>query len=105
MFLTLWLILSAGEDTSMGPINRDDPHGGDAAYMLWPYKLIVGKIQQSGWCGEVHPNNSLPWNSFDSVEQCNTSTKLGCLFNVLEGTLHSSACARVCHERVGRFSV
>ena len=24
---------------------------GDAAYMLWPYKLIVGHIQQAGWCG------------------------------------------------------
>ena len=80
-----WALTPFGEDTSMGPINRDDPHGGDAAYMLWPHKLIVGAIQQSGWCGEVHPNNSLPWDSFASVEQCNTSTKIGCLFNVLEG--------------------
>ena len=53
--------------------------------MLWPHKLIVGKVQQSGWCGAVHPNNSLPWDSFASVEQCNSSTKIGCLFNVLEG--------------------
>ena len=62
--------------------NRDDPHGGDAAYMLWPHKLLVGAVQQSGWCGEVHPNNSAPWDSFKSIEQCNTSTKIGCLFNV-----------------------
>ena len=61
----------------------DDPHGGDAAYMLWPHKLLVGAVQQSGWCGEVHPNNSAPWDSFKSIEQCNTSTKIGCLFNVL----------------------
>jgi hypothetical protein len=27
------------------------PWLGDAAYMLWPHKLIVGRIQQSGWCG------------------------------------------------------
>lgn len=52
--------------------------------MLWPHKLIVGAIQQAGWCGEVHPNNTQPWDSFKTVEQCNTSTKIGCLFNVLE---------------------
>ncbi len=76
-------------DEKFGLINR---------YMLWPHKLIVGKIQQSGWCGEVHPNNSLPWDSFASVEQCNTSTKVGCLFNVLEGALHTDTCARVRHQ-------
>ena len=32
-----WALTPFGEDTSMGPINRDDPHGGDAAYMLWPH--------------------------------------------------------------------
>ena len=64
--------------------------------MVWPHKLIVGKIHQSGWCGEVHPNNTLPWDSFASVEQCNTSTKIGCLFNVLEGMLLTDACARAC---------
>jgi hypothetical protein len=72
--------------------------------MVWPHKLIVGKIQQSGWCGEVHPNNTLPWDSFASVEQCNTSAKIGCLFNVLEGALLPDACARVCIQSDSIFA-
>ena len=76
--------------------NRDDPHGGDAAYMLWPHKLLVGAVQQSGWCGEVHPNNSAPWDSFKSIEQCNTSTKIGCLFNVRLSTPQHSIDPAIC---------
>jgi hypothetical protein len=51
-----WAMTPFGEDTYVGPSpnpgprDRDDPHGGDAAYMLWPFKLIVGRVQQSGWC-------------------------------------------------------
>jgi hypothetical protein len=61
-------------------------HGGDAAYMLWPYKLLVGKVEQSGWCGPVHPNITQPWDSFKSTIQCNNTAtgKLGCLFNVVD---------------------
>eukprot|EP01047_Picozoa_sp_COSAG01_P092790 COSAG01_NODE_24083_length_791_cov_1.044798_2_plen_82_part_01 len=55
--------------------------------MLWPFKLLVGRVQQSGWCGEVHPNRSKTWDSFKSVEHCNdTATgKIGCLFDVRAG--------------------
>eukprot|EP01052_Picozoa_sp_SAG31_P026846 SAG31_NODE_2464_length_5655_cov_2.777898_5_plen_265_part_00 len=65
-------------------IVQRDSHGGDAAYMLWPFKLLVGRVQQSGWCGKVHPNTTKKWDSFKSVEQCNdTATgKIGCLFDV-----------------------
>lgn len=93
--LDLWPLISGVNGTSprrewaMTPIGEStarDAHGGDAAYMRWPYKLIVGRVEQSGWCGEVHPNNSLPWDSYASIEHCNdTSTgKLGCLFNVVD---------------------
>ena len=78
-----WSMTPFGEDTTAA---RDNTHGGDAAYMLWPYKLLVGKVRQSGWCGQVHPNNTLRWDSFKSIEQCNdTATgKIGCLFNVVD---------------------
>ena len=70
--------------TPLGESTERDAHGGDAAYMLWPYKLIVGRVEQSGWCGQIHPNNSKPWDSFASVEQCSPAGKVGCLFNVVE---------------------
>ena len=54
--------------------------------MAYPYKLLVGRVRQAGWCGNVHPNNTLPWDSFATVEQCNdTATgKVGCLFDVVQ---------------------
>ena len=55
-----WPITPMGEDLA-----RCDT-GGDAAYMAeGRYKLIYGKIMQSGWCGQVHPNVTAPWDSFD----------------------------------------
>jgi hypothetical protein len=49
------------------------------------YKLIVGeRVEQAGWCGQVHPNNSHPWNSFATQINCSaTPTKMGCLFDIL----------------------
>jgi len=93
--LNQWPLLSGANATSprrewsLSPFGTDlsrDAHGGDAAYMLWPYKLLVGHVQQSGWCGEVHPNLTKTWDSFKSIEQCNDSStgKIGCLFNVLD---------------------
>ena len=54
------------------------------------YKLLVGKIRQAGWCGQVHPNISTTWNSFETIENCSYPGKLGCLFDVLndEGEHH-----------------
>lgn len=76
-----WPITPFGED-----INRCDT-GGDAAFMAeGRYKLIVGSIRQSGWCGQVHPNLTQPWDTFASasVEECTVnSDKVGCLFDVL----------------------
>lgn len=96
--LNMWPLLlgdtntSARREWAMTPLGEDahraSTHGGDAAYMLWPYKLLVGRVEQSGWCGQVHPNKSKPWDSFKSVIQCNNTAsggrKLGCLFNVVE---------------------
>ena len=48
------------------------------------YKLLVGNVSQAGWCGEVHPNASRPWDSFQTVLSCRVSSaKTGCLFDVL----------------------
>lgn len=99
--LNLWGVLSGANTTSprrewsLSPFGTDlsrDTHGGDAAYMLWPFKLLVGRVQQSGWCGEVHPNKTKTWDSFKSVEQCNdTATgKIGCLFDVRTGKSDTS---------------
>lgn len=75
----------------MTPFKEDthrSGHGGDAAYMLYPYKLLVGKVEQAGWCGATHPNVSQPWDSFADKIHCNNTAsggkKLGCLFNVVE---------------------
>ena len=55
--LNQWPLLSGANATSprrewsLSPFGTDlsrDAHGGDAAYMLWPYKLLVGHVQQSG---------------------------------------------------------
>ena len=47
------------------------------------YKLLVGNVSQSGWCGETHPNLTAPWDSFADVAVCTTKAKPGCLFDVL----------------------
>ena len=57
------------------------------------YKLLVGKVRQSGWCGQFHPNRTQPWDTFDrnSTEHCTVHhrhpkvglKKVGCLFDVL----------------------
>ena len=76
-----WPLTPLGEDLSRSA------HGGDAAYMAeGRYKLIVGsRIEQQGWCGQVHPNTSLVWDSFkDTTGECaKTKKKTGCLFDVL----------------------
>jgi len=77
-----WPLTPFGEDPARAP------HGGDdAAYMAeGRYKLLVGQIRQSGWCGQIHPNLTKPWDSFNTVEACTVPEKgkIGCLFDVLE---------------------
>ena len=117
-----WPITPLGEDTV-----REDC-GGDAAYMAegkpplarlsfeqsegrcraaGRFKLLVGKVYQSGWCGQVHPNLTQPWDTFsrNSTEHCthlikegskpshghdcwkkdepHKDCKVGCLFDIL----------------------
>lgn len=55
-------------------------HGGDAAYVSYPYKLLVGLVRQNGWPGQVHPNASNVWDSFEDVANCSS----GCLFDVVD---------------------
>lgn len=60
--------------------------GGDAAYMKLPYKLIVGDvIAQAGWCGPIHPNSSMAWDSFATTINCSWTPpyRFGCLFDVV----------------------
>ena len=62
-----WPITPLGEDTA-----REDC-GGDAAYMAeGRYKLLVGRVYQSGWCGQRHPNLTQPWDTFarNATEHC-----------------------------------
>lgn len=77
---TEWPLTPMGEDTTRAT------HGGDAAYMAeGRYKLIVGeRVEQAGWCGQVHPNISRRWDSFKDVTNCSArGAKKGCLFDVL----------------------
>ena len=50
------------------------------------WKLLVGDVRQAGWCGQVHPNASSPWDSFETIEHCTVPSrgKLGCLFNIVQ---------------------
>lgn len=67
---------------------RTANYGGDAAYMRFPHKLLVGDIiSQAGWCGPIHPNTSVSWNTFDTTINCSWSPaedRYGCLFNVID---------------------
>ena len=65
-----WSMTPFGEDT------KRSAYGGDAAYMLYPYKLLVGKVRQAGWCGPTHPNVSQPWDSFNDIIECNNTASL-----------------------------
>ena len=62
------------------------PHGGDAAYIAeGRYKLLIGNIRQAGWTGQIHPNSTAPWDSFNDVLDCTARTeKLGCLFDIID---------------------
>ena len=64
-----WPLTPLGEDTVRSE------HGGDAAYMAGGrYKLIVGsRVEQAGWCGQSHPNQTAPWDSFKTVLNCSAS--------------------------------
>uniref|UniRef100_A0A7S2TXL1 Sulfatase N-terminal domain-containing protein n=1 Tax=Lotharella oceanica TaxID=641309 RepID=A0A7S2TXL1_9EUKA len=83
---TDFAITPLGEDTNR-PGEDAARHGGDAAYMAeGRYKLIVGYIRQAGWCGQIHPNTTSPWNAFDDIQNCTTlgsEGKIGCLYDVL----------------------
>ena len=50
------------------------------------YKVILGDVRQAGWCGQVHPNVSLPWDSFGTVLKCTDASrgKPCCLFDVID---------------------
>jgi len=74
-----WPLTPMGED-----LVREDC-GGDAAYMMGGFKLIVGFVLQDGWTGQFHPNNTLPWDSYEHQHNCTIKEqgKIGCLFDVV----------------------
>eukprot|EP01060_Flectonema_neradi_P015829 TRINITY_DN22473_c0_g1_i1.p1 TRINITY_DN22473_c0_g1~~TRINITY_DN22473_c0_g1_i1.p1 ORF type:complete len:537 (+),score=95.68 TRINITY_DN22473_c0_g1_i1:45-1613(+) len=74
-----WSLTPLGESLSRSS------DGGDAAYMSeGRYKLIVGKIRQAGWCGQIHPNTTQPWDSMKDILECPyLDNKPGCLFDIL----------------------
>jgi len=93
--LNMWDLISGSNKTSpryefsITPVGEDivrEDCGGDAAYMMGGYKLIVGFVLQDGWTGQVHPNLSAPWDSYHSVQYCTRQeiNKLGCLFDVMK---------------------
>ena len=104
-----------------GDDNDDDGDGGDDDHCDdgdgGRYKVIVGSIRQAGWCGQVHPNLTKPWDAFDTVLNCTDPAinKTCCLFDVLAGTTDRQmvcvcvctcvcvcVCVCVCGEEVGR---
>ena len=93
--LNMWPMLSGKNTTSprtevwLTPLSGDrfnasNPRSGDAALIVGQHKLIVGNISQSSWCGATYPNLTTPWVTWDTIEQCTTSEKVGCLFDVFD---------------------
>jgi len=90
--LNMWPLLSGTNMTSprtevwLTPLSGDranatNPRSADAAIILGRHKLIVGNISQASWTGRLHPNNSVDWDTWSTVEQCTSPGKLGCLFD------------------------
>ena len=52
-----------------------------SAWLLYTNATMVEK----GWCGQIHPNKTQPWDSFNDVTTAcaKTESKTGCLFDVL----------------------
>lgn len=74
-----WSLTPFGEDFTSANGSRA-LHGGDAGFMAeGRYKLLWGSVAQAGWCGQIHPNLTQPWDSFAMVANCSS----GCLFDVL----------------------
>merc|ERR1711862_1057394 len=36
----------------------------------------------ASWCGPEYPNATVQWNTWETVEQCTSGNKKGCLFNI-----------------------
>lgn len=66
--------------TPLGENATRAEHGGDACYVRYPHKLLVGRIAQNGWPGQIHPNLTVAWDSFSDYLECPAP---GCLFDVV----------------------
>jgi len=47
------------------------------------YKLIVGYLESSGWCGPTFPNSSSSWDPSATWQTCGNTTETGCLYDIL----------------------
>ena len=93
--LNLWPHLSGANDTSprqevwLTPLSGDrgagtNPRSADAAIISGQYKLIVGNISQSSWCGASYPNNTVDWDTWATFLECTSASKPGCLFHIFD---------------------
>eukprot|EP00039_Didymoeca_costata_P011473 m.161127 g.161127 ORF g.161127 m.161127 type:complete len:214 (+) comp15184_c0_seq10:1188-1829(+) len=57
--------------------------GGDAAYIYGRYKLLLNNVAQASWQGPQYPNASV-WDTWTTFENCTTTEKIGCLFDIID---------------------
>ena len=72
------------------PLHGDDilPYprtsGGDSAYIMGSFKLILNNVSQASWEGPQYPN-ATRWDTWLTVESCTIpGQKPGCLFDIFE---------------------
>ena len=81
-------------------------YGGDSAYVLGEFKLLLNNVSIAGWCGPVYPNaSSASWDVYKTVARCTTSTKKGCLFNIIQDPTEHNDLAEVREPRAQNSNV
>merc|ERR1712039_817711 len=92
--LDMWPLISGNIQVSPrvelaigDPTNQLNPHvvsptlvGG---LIQGKYKLIVGYLESSGWCGPTFPNSSSSWDPSSTWQTCGNTTATGCLYDIL----------------------
>mmetsp|Transcript_61207 Transcript_61207/g.108908 ORF Transcript_61207/g.108908 Transcript_61207/m.108908 type:complete len:546 (+) Transcript_61207:157-1794(+) len=72
--------LAIGDTTATSPhIVSDTRVGG---LIQGRYKLIVGRLESSGWCGPTFPNSSSSWNPSATWQTCGRTIETGCLYDI-----------------------
>jgi arylsulfatase I/J len=78
---------SPRQELAIGDTESTNPHMPSRTVMggllQGRHKLLVGKLESSGWTGPIFPNVSSDWDPSSSWQTCGRTPATGCLFDVL----------------------